>query len=540
MLQWFHRRRIAVTGSLLGAAIAAGALLPTETRMVIWASSSETCEAQEERVRRAASSPFGEDARALAREALNPRAKPKGDHAFVKYKAELRSRLERLGLLVASPDHVHISDVDLVHGGAVLRAGLGFHPLVTTVSSTLSVSDVPEEFARRSLRPEQYVRLAPIFLERAAGDHVRSAPEDLDQTSFADLMETALVGLEYSILEKKMRLEQLRLQRKDIPPSARIFVNMSFGTSPERASMEIAATMLRAPPGSPLHDLARRVLGEALVKPPDGFDDRPDSPCGGRSRLRPRLPRQAPGEAMPPEVARFLGQAARLKRDLIYRELRTLLATKEVRRILDTARTDLQAEMNRSRAAGILVFEAAGNEYADALAAGDPKMSESTTGRIRGNLLVGAIDPRDLRDSNDDRVAPFSAAGKIAFSTIGVGLPVWIERGIVTDQVGTSFSSPIALEIAAATGTALPRARIDRIERILKDPRVALDIRGTTRDGAGVLDPFAAVLLAANPKLTPAEIQRAWRALGDPNADAAAIRRSLGIAPSAPPLAASP
>jgi hypothetical protein len=38
------------------------------------------------------------------------------------------------------------------------------------------------------------------------------------------------------------------------------------------------------------------------------------------------------------------------------------------------------------------------------------------------------------------------------------------------------------------------------------DPRVARDIPGTNRDGADSVDPFAAALLAKNPKLTREQI----------------------------------
>jgi hypothetical protein len=70
---------------------------------------------------------------------------------------------------------------------------------------------------------------------------------------------------------------------------------------------------------------------------------------------------------------------------------------------------------------------------------------------------------------------------------------------------------------------------VDELERRLTDPRALHDIAGTTRDGAGVIDPFAAVLLARNPNLSREQIDAAQAALANPKADVRAIRRSLGL-----------
>jgi hypothetical protein len=393
---------------------------------------------------------------------------------------------------------------------------------------------VPEELARQSLRPEQYMRLAPIFLERMRAQ----GPDDggpSEVPSFLQLLDGALIDFEWDILEKKMRLELLRIQRGELPPSARLFVNMSFGTSRDRAAGRLANEMITAPPDSELYQLAVRVLGGPPLPPPGMEEAESGGPdCGGRSRLRPRLPTMRAGTDMPPEIAAYMAQIEKLKRDLIYPQLDRLLAQPEARSILETARRDFEREVARSRQAGILLFEAAGNEYADAAGAGRPAMSESTTAGIRGVVLVGAVDLAQPLDPRDDRVAVFSAAGNISVSAAGVNLPVWQEGRRLTDQAGTSFASPVALEVAAALAAVAPNLSIDRIERFLRDSRVAVPIPRERRAGAGVLDAFAAVLLGANPRLTRAQIDDAWRALGDPRADIDAIRRSLQLPPITP------
>lgn len=531
MFGWFSGRFAGgVAAALIGAAIAGGVYLAPGADPSI-SGPFGSCEAQHETMRRAAADPLGEDARRLATEALQPR--PDKNHPFIVAKEEVRKRLERLGLLVQSGDHVHISDVDFEHGGAVLRSALGLNPLVT-VTSTMSTGDVPEEFARYSLRPEQYVRLAPIFLDRARGPDTSAEAESAEEPpppAFQDLIARAMVDFEYDILEKKMRLHLLREQREQLPASARLFVNMSFGTSRDRTAGELANMILTAPPDSPLYHLATRVLGEAPQLPPEEAGPEGEhNDCSGRSRLRPQLPNAKRGEeAPPPEVAKYLAQIEKLKRDLLYPELNRALASPEMKSIISAARRDFEREVAESRRAGILVFEAAGNEHSDALAAGNPAMSESTTAGTRGVLLVGAVDLAQPLDPRDDRVANFSAAGNISISAAGVNLPVWLEGGALTDSAGTSFASPVALEVAAALAAIAPNISVERIERFLKDKRVAIKIPGATRDGAGVLDAFAAVLVAASPQLTRAQIDDAWRALGDPRADIAAIRRTLKL-----------
>jgi subtilisin family serine protease len=161
-------------------------------------------------------------------------------------------------------------------------------------------------------------------------------------------------------------------------------------------------------------------------------------------------------------------------------------------------------------------------------------MSRGIHDGIPGFVTVGAIDTHGP-GAADDRVSAFSSDGRISLSAPGSRIPVGVDFDAETgkprakDVEGTSFASPYALQVAAAMSAANPKLSVDELERRLTDPRALHDIAGTTRDGAGVIDPFAAVLLARNPNLSREQIDAAQAALANPKADVRAIRRSLGL-----------
>jgi serine protease AprX len=67
---------------------------------------------------------------------------------------------------------------------------------------------------------------------------------------------------------------------------------------------------------------------------------------------------------------------------------------------------------------------------------------------------------------------------------------------------GTSYSSPLALSIAALMVEANPRLTPDDIEAILTHPQVVRRLPDTDRDGAGFVEPVAAVRMAKAWKTT--------------------------------------
>jgi subtilisin family serine protease len=115
-------------------------------------------------------------------------------------------------------------------------------------------------------------------------------------------------------------------------------------------------------------------------------------------------------------------------------------------------------------------------------------------------MLVGATDIGDPKNPKDDVVANFS--GETAtVAAPGVRMPVGMKRdgrgqAQSDDRDGTSFAAPYAGGIVALMIKANPKITPDEIEAILTDPTVARDLPGTTRDGAGEIDPVAAVSAA--------------------------------------------
>lgn len=494
-----------------------------------------TCPADEEamlRVKAAKQAPYGASARALAKQALSAKYRAAPDHPLMKHRAEVQRRLELLGLLRTSGDHLHISDVDLEHGGAVLRAAIGLNPLVKTVTSTLSVDGVPEPFAKKHLSAGQFARYrAQQPSEDAA------PPEDGPVPTMTELIAGSLDELEVIVLEKQLRVQHLTAQRDQISQAKRIFVNMSFGQSPDRLATGMAEMIMTAPPGSALHALAEKTLGEKLVTPPDdmGFEEPTFSFCDASAPADPAPMDEdlgPPDAAAEAEFAKLEAQFAAIKKKLVYPALTKAMQRPEFQARMKQARDGLDRALVDARRVGILVFEAAGNEYADADRSGNPAMSMSMSTGAKHMLRIGALDLGRLGDPKDDRVAEFSAAGRVAVASQGTKLPVWFQLGHVEESEGTSFSSPLTAGVGVAVAAAAkdPNLTPDGIARLLVDPRAVHDIPGTTRDGAGALDDFAAVILAANPKLDRGTIDRAWQMLAAKDADVPAVKRLLGLA----------
>lgn len=524
-LELFRKSAVSVAACLVAVSVGAAGVAagPPEIPEEV---SCPADEAAMKRVQEAMRSPFGASAKVLAREALDLKARPREDHPYLARKAEVRKRLDLLGLFRASGDHVHISDVDLEHGGAVLRAALGLNPLVKTVSSTMSVGGVTEAFAEKHLSKEQFARFRVIYESQEGAPPVESMEA---------LLSSGMVELESQVLEKRLRVQQLMEHRHELPSAKRIFVNMSFGQSPDRVATMLASEIMMAPPGSALHALATKTLGEPPVVLPDdlAYEPPPPSRCD-EAPLPEAPPPEAPGagdDEMPPELKKIQAQHLALKRRLVYPRLTALMRDPAMAARMNRARAELGAVVEKAKEVGILVFEAAGNEHQDATEAGNPDLSRSGSEGAKGLLRIGALDPKKLGDPKDDRMAVFSAAGRIALATQGVKLPVWFEMGEITDSEGTSFASPVALEVGVAVAAAAKNRDITAsgVASLLTDPRAVHDISGTTRDGAGALDDFAAILLAANPSLSRATIDEAWKLLGAPNPDVGAVKRMLGL-----------
>src|SRR5207245_704368 len=162
---------------------------------------------------------------------------------------------------------------------------------------------------------------------------------------------------------KKLRLQQLREQLPSPPDGKKTFVNMSFGTSPERATGPMMADILDAPEGSKLHDEATKILGHAPRR------DEPDA--AGVRRVNEE-------------------DVTRLKKEMVYPALKRAMEAPDLKANLGEARQALETELAEGRKAGILVFAAAGNEGERAEKTGDIEMSAVTHAAVKGLINVGA------------------------------------------------------------------------------------------------------------------------------------------------------
>jgi hypothetical protein len=173
-------------------------------------------------------------------------------------------------------------------------------------------------------------------------------------------------------------------------------------------------------------------------------------------------------------------------RDAIKRELQEQEAT-----LLKPLREHLTHAVATLRASGGLLFVSAGNDNRIAKDLSDAKLQNV----VPGMIVVGSADVTDPHDPKSLQMAGSSSGGLgyTTFTTVGVDLPIG-ENG--TLESGTSFAVSIGVSIAALMTEANPKLTPNDIENILKDPRVAHDLPETERDGAGVVDPVAAVRLA--------------------------------------------
>jgi hypothetical protein len=154
----------------------------------------------------------------------------------------------------------------------------------------------------------------------------------------------------------------------------------------------------------------------------------------------------------------------------------------------------LQQEVTLARNKGMLIFNAAGNDRDAAnVAVADPNASINAFDSIKGMITVGAANLGAPGNPNDDSMSKDSSAGKsIKIAAPGVDIPVGVENKKAAKRNGTSFAAPYAASVAALMVAANPKITPDQIESILTSGRVTTNLPGDT-DGKGLLDPVKAV-----------------------------------------------
>jgi hypothetical protein len=400
--------------------------------------------------------PLGSSTRTHATRTLSQEPRPNARDPYVRYKQEIRDQLARAGVPGRSNDRVHVDDVDKEHGESVARTLAGRTSLVGGSEVSLNTRGLPGNFQSKHLSPAEMQRYQSF--DQRMGRLFQSNP------SIDDVARLGAEGFARSVTEKQLRLENIRNHTPS--DGKKTFVNMSWGETP--------------------HETADKIMGSIAMSPPS-------------SKLR-------------SEVTKFLGREPRSEQDmqkvmkgLIYPAVERAMGTPEHKAQMGAARKGLEEELARGREKNILVFNAAGNAFSDATQLGKPNFSVSSVSGIKGMINVGSVDLNG-RGTRDDRVSSFSSDGRIDIAAPGKDIPVGLRNGRVERVEGTSFASPNAVDVARAISAANPRLSADDIARLITDPRAANDIPGTSRDGRGHVDPFAAVMLARDPTLTRAQI----------------------------------
>ena len=431
--------------------------------------------------------PFGGAARRQAAQVLAGGAPISADDPYVRGQREVGEQLDRLGLRPKGQARIHIEEHIIEHGAGVTRAAAGASSLLRGGDVTLKTGAPANALARATLSKDQLSRLQALPIKE---DRLSRGEADL-----AEVVDFGVDHLERQILDKRVRLAGVN---RAVPNDGKLtLVNTSWSDNIYVVAEAAAGYLGSAPAGSKQHQEATRLLGH----PPR----RETSADGGESVV----------EEDHDQLAVAMGE-----------RIAARMAEPEIRARFDRARGDLDQELAAGRKKNVLVFSSASNDYQASAQLGHPEWSAATEASVPNLINVGALAIPGVTGAPVD-VASFSSSGPITLSAPGVDIPVGDPDRPTAS--GTSYASPIALQTAALMNAANPNLTADQLAQRLVDPRVTHDVPGTDRDGAGRLDPFAAVLIARNPRLTAAEIEGARAAASDPRTDGSALALRLGL-----------
>ena len=430
------------------------------------------------------------DDRKRADDALATMPNADAAHPFHVSNAALERQLGQLGIdPTAGDQRLVVHDVDARHGDEVTRAAAGAPGLVDPKDVFLDAPDDTDAYIEGQKAHAEFVR------QRAGTD-----------PSVSDLVSAETRGFSDAVDEMGLTVSRLAMERNSEGVEGNVYLNMSYGVTPDAAANRIAARMATAPRGSALYARATEVLGHAPTRTEVGE---------GRFQLD-------------------ADEIAKLKEKAVYPEMRTRMATPEYKEAMTAARGRLEGALKFGRENGVMAFESAMNDYASAEAAGDPMMSRIVTSGVPGLFTVGATDPKQP-GVGDDTMAPFSGDGHVVASQAGMNIPVGVgPNGKAQGRNGTSYAAPLMTRTAYLVGAANPELDPDGIESVLTDPRVARDLSpGARRDGVGVVDDLAAVLVARDPSITADQIEAIRRQL-DANPTRQFTLRDGGVTPTSP------
>lgn len=389
---------------------------------------------------------------------------PGPDTPWAQHLAAVRASLQEGGLPTSAPDvRIVVSDIDVMHGGAVLRTATGESGLA------------PEAESHLMFFSQRHLPLAGVGPERAQQFEALDARVQRGDASITDVARLAAMGMEDAIHNQRHELWRARLEARTHPTRPTV-VNMSWGTTTEQQVSRVSALALKAPPGSPLAAEVERLLGRPGRQT---FDDLKQVAGVVRAELTHLVEHPQAGDHLRQARARFGDE------------------------VLDAAARDR-----------VFVVQAAANQQQRSIDLLGHSRWSAIVSDVEGTITVGATTLGDPRRVGDEQIAPFSSNGDIEVAAPGVRIPVYAvdgDRDRVPDVFdptpgsdaasrrtpqpvdGTSFAAPYVSGVVALMLQANPNLSLASIHDILR--RTSTDIAGA-RDGAGVVDPAAAVRAA--------------------------------------------
>lgn len=381
-----------------------------------------------------------------AQDALKAGPMPPPSHPRMQHVKDVQERLKREGLPTdAGGVQVYVVGDSADHGAMVVRTIAGPAGLAQKAEVEFS-EKMPDVRNGRLLDEGERMDRSAASLSVKTGD-----------ATSEQLQRWAVDSLEASYTQPKQELDYLVAHAPKDGQTK--IVNMSWGSSKDALVAEATKAALGNTESPLIKQLNERRA--AIGQPP--LD----------------LAKPQAKEELRQFIAGLINQAANSPD-----------ATKRIQ----TARAEATAAVAQARAAGFLPIAAAGNFFEPTRTGEQSRTNENLVATIPGVLSVGSVTLNAATKKAHEAMAASSSAGA-ATSAPGVDVPVGIDKktGGTANVSGTSFAAPYAASVAALMVKANPNITPAQIEKILQSSVATTDVKGTQRDGAGVIDPVAAV-----------------------------------------------
>lgn len=370
----------------------------------------------------------------------------------------VRSQLDEAGLPSSAPHTRLVVNDQGDHGRAVTRAAVGdVGPGRGAETHLQEVRNDPQ--SQQALHHDAATNDRLASIDRA-GRALERGNASLDQ--LGTMGTNILEGMVHQHRAELGRVRELAQKENKANGEKPTVANMSWGTSVQQVALGnpgepgLAAAAVHAPKGSPLHKELTKELGHA------------------------------PSQRDIPAVSKMIAE-----------RMQKTMDDKEAGAGLRGAKEKLGNELKEAAEKDkVHVVAAMGNQQEHATRGmGNESWGSSIIHDVPNHISVGASDlGKDPKKVGDERISSFSSAGQVEVAAPGVQSPVGTPKkpgGAPAKWDGTSFSSPYVAGTVALMLQANPNLTSQQIRETLQG--TAHDIKGTERDGAGVVDPVAAV-----------------------------------------------